>query len=236
MSCDRVQETISVLLDRRLAAGERESVLAHIESCRECTAHFESAQHIRGELRGLPTPAMPPGLNEELRVLASHERVRRLARVSIPARVAYWTGRAQLCFDNLMRPVALPVAGGLVSALALFSLLVPNLSFAHNSSDRSFFTHPIGLVVEQVGSVMKPSGSVFRIEPADAEIGSDANVVLLTIDANGRVSDYYVTHGKLTQDLQNIIMFSQFMPATVLGLPISDKVKVVQVIGRAGRA
>jgi hypothetical protein len=90
--------------------------------------------------------------------------------------------------------------------------------------------------VEQVGSVVKPMGSLFRIEPADAEVPSEGNVVLLTIDATGRVSDYSVAHGKLTPDLKNIIMFSQFLPATVLGLPTTGKVKVVQAIDRTGRA
>jgi hypothetical protein len=236
MSCDRLQETASKLLDERVSGGEREGVMAHLASCRECATHFRSIGSIREELRSLATPAMPPGLSERLRVLASHERARQLTRVSLRARWEHWTGRAQLCFNNLMRPVALPVAGGLLSALALFSMLVPNLSFAHNFSDQMIFTHPVGLVVEQVGSVVKPIGSLFRIEPADAETSLEANVVLLTIDATGRVTDYYVAHGKLTPDLQNIIMFSQFMPGTVLGSPITDKVKVVQVLDRAGRA
>ena len=235
MSCDRVQETASRLLDRQLPNGDREDVLAHLGKCRECAAHFESIENLRGELRSLAAPKMPPS-SGKLRVLASHERARQLTRVSIPARVEHWMGRAQLWFDNLMRPVALPIAGGLVSALVLFSMLVPNLSFAHNFSDQSFFTHPVGLVVEQVGSVVKPMGSLFRIEPADGEIPSEGNVVLLTIDATGRVSDYSVAHGKLTPDLKNIIMFSQFLPATVLGLPTTGKVKVVQAIDRTGRA
>ena len=236
MSCDRVQETASGLLDRQLKNGDRERLLAHLANCRECAAHFDSIGKLREELRRLAAPQMPPELSGKLRVLASHERARQLTRVSVSARLEHWMGRAQLWFDNLMRPVALPVAGGLVSALVLFSMLVPNLSFAHNISDQSFFTHPVGLVVEQVGSVVKPMGSVFRIEPADAEIPSEGNVVLLTIDATGRVSDYSMAHGKLTPDLQNIIMFSQFLPATVLGLPTTGKVKIVQAIDLTGRA
>ncbi len=236
MSCNRVQETASRLLDLQLPIGDREDVLAHLGRCRECAAHCESIHNLREELRSLAAPNIPPELSEKLRVLASHERARQLTRVSVAARLEHWMGRAQLWFDNLMRPVALPIAGGLVSALVLFSMLVPNLSFAHNFSDQSFFTHPVGLVVEQVGSVVKPMGSLFRIEPADAEIPSEGNVVLLTIDATGRVSDYSVARGKLTPDLKNIIMFSQFLPATVLGLPTTGKVKVVEAIDRTGRA
>ena len=237
MSCDRVQKEISALLDRRLRAGERERTLAHLKSCRECRERLESMAYLRTEMAQLAKPAIPVDLQQRLRVLASHERVRQLARVSIAARMKNWAERVQLWFDNLVRPVAMPVAGGVASALLLFSALMPSLSFAHNSPDELLFTHPVGLLVEQVGSVVKPIGvGNFRIEPANAAIPADANVVLLTIDATGRVSDFHVTHGKLTQDLQNIIMFSQFMPGTMLGLPIVDKVKVVQVPSRAGRA
>src|ERR1035441_1634941 len=37
-------------------------------------------------------------------------------------------------FDNLMRPFAVPVTGGVMSALLMFSLLVPSLSFPYNHS------------------------------------------------------------------------------------------------------
>jgi hypothetical protein len=64
----------------------------------------------------------------------------------------------------------------------------------------------------------------------------DANVVELTIDENGRVIDYSVSHGKLTPDLQSIIMFSQFQPATLLGLRTSGKVQIVQRLVRNVRS
>ena len=54
-------------------------------------------------------------------------------------------------------------------------------------------------------------------------------MVVLTIDQSGRVCDWSVSHGELTPDITNIIMFSQFSPATNLGLPISGKVKAVQI-------
>jgi len=43
------------------------------------------------------------------------------------------------------------------------------------------------------------------------------------------VRDYSVVRGELTPDLQSIIMLPPpFRPATVLGLPIPSKVKVIQ--------
>jgi predicted anti-sigma-YlaC factor YlaD len=36
MSCDKVQQQIASLLDRKVVSVEEGSVMAHIESCRAC--------------------------------------------------------------------------------------------------------------------------------------------------------------------------------------------------------
>ncbi len=236
MSCENVQELISPLLDRKLSAGEREKAVAHIRSCRRCGAQYESLVALRSVLRTMDAP-VPAGLTARLRVLASHEQVRQRSRLSFAARAQHWTERLQLVFDNLMRPMALPVAGGLVSAIIVFSVLVPNLTFVHAATDDSFSVYPMGQLVQHVplegGALLETSGFAPRIIPAGASVPPDATeVVELTIDQNGRVSDYHVDRGTLTPDVQNIIMFSLFVPATNFGVPVSGKVKVVQVPGR----
>jgi hypothetical protein len=55
-------------------------------------------------LRSLRPRVPPSGLTTSLRVLASRERQRRLG--------ADWPGRLRLFAANLMRPLALPLAGG----------------------------------------------------------------------------------------------------------------------------
>ena len=134
MSCEHVQERISLLLDCKLPTGDREHVLAHIQSCGQCGSRFESMQYMRSSLRSLGRPAVPPALSAHLRVMASHECARRVARRNLSARVQHWVSLVQLCFDNMMRPFALPFTGGLLSALVLFSVLVPSLSFPHSNS------------------------------------------------------------------------------------------------------
>src|SRR6185312_6650768 len=90
---------------------------------------------------------VPADLTAKLRVLASHERTRRLSRVSLIARIEYWSDRARLFFDNLMRPVAVPFAGGVISAITIFSVLLPCLTFQHVYADQMLFTYPEGEVV-----------------------------------------------------------------------------------------
>ncbi len=231
MSCDHVHDLISSFLDGAVPAGEREMISAHIESCRECGTRVELEQNLRSALGTMNHAPVPAALSANLRVLASHERARQLARVSFPARVRSWRSRAQLAFDNLMRPFALPFAGGLLSALIAFGTLVPTLTFQHAFADQSLFTSPDGEVVAlgSNGYLSQAISDIPRIVRGDdADIPEDANVVDLVIDENGRVSDWSLARGQLTPDLQSIIMFSQFKPATYLGLPTWGRVKAVQ--------
>src|SRR5690349_9309893 len=105
MSCENVQELISPLLDRRIRAEERESVMAHLESCRNCSAQFESTQKVREALGAMSRPPVPEALASKLRVMASHEVQRRRSRATLSSRWENWAGHARLWFDNLMRPV-----------------------------------------------------------------------------------------------------------------------------------
>jgi hypothetical protein len=233
MSCDNVQERVSSILDRDTPAAERENVLAHINSCRECSASMEIQEATRSALRSLSRPAVPAALTAKLRVVASHERQRRLTRVSLAARWRDFQGRLQLLLDNMMRPLALPFAGGLVSSIMLFGMLVPSLTFQHAFADQAFFTYPDGEVV-----ILAPNGTYSsvgefenapRIQRADLTPPQTANVVDLMLDQDGRVSDWSVSQGEMTQDIANIIMFGRFNPATNMGVPIPSKVRAFQI-------
>ena len=87
MSCENVQELISLLLDGKLPEAGRENVLAHTRVCRECGTRLESLQNQRVILRKMAQPRVPEALTARLRVMASHERERQLARASIRERM-----------------------------------------------------------------------------------------------------------------------------------------------------
>jgi Putative zinc-finger len=226
-----MHERISFLLDGMVTGEEREEVLTHLNACRTCSAQLKSYEAVRAGLRKLDRPRIPAGLTVQLRVLASHERVRQLARASFPARLQYWADRVKLGYDNLMRPVALPVAGGLLSALLLFSALVPNLSFRH---DRSI-EPPLSLSSDPDGRIVGWSGVVPRLESVNAATEGDGTVVELIIDNQGNVADYSVRQGQLTPDVQNIILLSKFTPAMFFYQPAWGKIRVVFPTRRSAR-
>jgi hypothetical protein len=221
MSCENVQERISLLLDCNLPATEREYVLAHLDACGKCGERFESMQSMRASLRDMAQPRVPATLATQLRVLASHERARRLSRQNLSTRVAHSMTATRLAFDNMMRPFAVPVTGGLMSSLVMFSLLVPSLSFPHNHS----YEPPLAVAETDVqwgdpdGKIVGATADHARLLPGSAVIyGNEVSLTLL-IDERGRVQDYYLSGGELTEEMTSLILLSQFTPATVNGQP-----------------
>ena len=173
-----------------------------------------------------PTPS-----RRSLRVMASHERERQLARISMRERMRRLVAKVDLAFDNLMRPVALPLTGGLLSTLLLFGLMMPSLSFSHQASGRDFSTVPQGSIVTSPWNegAKDADAADFPLFASPDQPKSDyVNIVNLTIDESGRVVDWSIVRGQLTDEIKSIILLSRFEPATNLGVPTSGIIQVRQ--------
>ncbi len=226
MSCDHVRDLIDLLIDRRLqgrvAGSQRDEAMAHVAACHSCGATFKAASGQRAVLRSLAAPSVPDKLAANIRVIASHERARQLTRITWRARWDAFCDRASLHFENMMKPVALPIAGGLISALLMFGVLIPSVSYARIRTiepPSPVFTEPDGQVVGE--------GEFPRLESANQPSSNGRVVVLLVIDDRGRVRDYHVTQGAMTPEVQNFILFSIFTPATMFGKPTWGEVQAV---------
>ena len=93
-----------------------------------------------------------------------------------------WRENFQLSFKNLMRPLALPIAGGLISTAFLFGMLMPDLAVEvrpiHDDIETSVFTQ----------------ATVRDITPIS--VGDVDITVELTVDENGRMLEYRVVNGE----------------------------------------
>jgi hypothetical protein len=230
MSCENVQELISLLLDGRLPEAGRENVLAHTGVCRECGTHLASLETQRAILRKMAQTPMPDALAARLSVMASHERERQLARASVRERVRRLAVNINLAFDNLMRPVALPLAGGLLSTLLVFGLMMPSLSFSHQTGGDDFSTLPQGSIVTNPydqGADDDARDSPILAAP-DQPKSDYVNIVNLTIDESGRVADWSVVRGQITDEMKTIILLGRFVPATTFGVRTSGTIQVRQ--------
>ena len=214
MSCENEQKVIVSLLDGRGEFDGEGGALGHVEKCVSCNAEYRSLWSLRQALRTMHGPAMPDGLAARLRVLASHERERLLLRVNLAARLRNWRERLQLSFDNMMRPLALPFAGGLLSALStlvIFASIMQTQAFPYNASGD---VRPPMIATDPDGQVVNWVGQAPQLVPVTDDVSSDAIAVLLLIDPEGRVADYMVAQGEATREMKNLFLFSRFTPAT----------------------
>lgn len=206
MSCENVQDRISSLLDGRMTSAEEGNALAHLGRCRSCNAQFQSVRNLRSALQTMQQPPIPAGLATRLRVLASHERQRRIRNANLSARLQHWFEHVRLTFDNMMRPMALPFAGGVMTALLLLGIWVPTLASKQGSND-----------------VPLPYWGYAQAIPTEYPAMGDELVIELTIDERGRVADYSVLHGELTPAWSASLLLWKFEPAMWYGQPITAK-------------
>lgn len=213
MSCEFLQESISSYFDNRLTEPERSRVALHLRECRECAAAHKSTVRMQSALRSLPVARAPRRLETQLQILASNELVRRRRMSRFPM-LAEWLDRVQLFFDNLMRPLAVPFAGGLASALFMFVMLLPSLGFLRDKAPDT----PTPLFTE---------ASVGNLDSfASGSKTNDDTVVEVQVDGQGHMVDYNVLEGKMTGDFGNLLLFATFTPATVFLQPTSGKVVI----------
>jgi anti-sigma factor RsiW len=209
MSCQFIQESISSYLDNRLEEQERETVDRHLADCGECAALHRQTLQLRVNLRSM-APARPPKkLGFELRVLASHELLRRSQTTS-----QFWRAKMRLMIDNLMRPLALPFAGGIASAVLIFGALVPTLGFlrtAGNDQPSALYTEASVDNVADFGAQSKASGDT---------------LIEVQVDGQGRMVDYNVPVGQMTGEIGNMLLFTRFTPATKFLKPATGKLVI----------
>jgi hypothetical protein len=118
-----------------------------------------------------------------------------------------------------MRPLALPFAGGVFSTVVLFSMwLVP--------------TYPVrGSNAFDAPTMLTTEATVKRTGPVGTSGGEV--IVDVMIDGQGRMVDYNIVsgHSGLTSDalrrnIENILIFTEFTPATAFGQPMSGKMRL----------
>ena len=211
MNCTTVRKKLLADLDRLTPETERQEVAAHLRACRGCSEEGAARERVRAAMRELPRLSPPPDLAVRLRVIASREQQRRSEG---------WARRlatnVHLCFEGLMRPLAVPLAGGICSAVLLFALLVPSFSWVPSAQDV-----PIGLSTAATVKSMAPIG----FEDGEA-------VVDVTIDDQGRLVDFNILHShgpandSFCRSVENALLFTVFTPGTAFGQPVGGKLRL----------
>jgi hypothetical protein len=215
LNCRAVRGSLWDYAAGTLAPGEHESMAAHLHECRECDLHRAEVRSLRTGLKGLPAKSVSPMLATRLKVVASRERSRFMLRRDLAARMAELRSRAKLIFDNVLRPIAVPAAGGILASFLCFGVIVDTLH-VHPEWQNDI---PVGLFTKVTIDDVSP----FSVNGKDV-------IVQLTIDANGTVSDFEVPQGNTSADemreIGNLVLYSSFIPATAFGQRVTGKILV----------
>lgn len=202
-SCGQIRNSFSEYLDGILEAEGARVVRFHLESCPACRREFDELEANQDDLRGARRRQVPSEVALRLRVRMSQELHRNLL------------GRWRVRFDNFFRPVLLPSLGGVLTAIICVGLMmgegVPPVS---NTPD--------------VPTDLATPPQVQQLAPVTFNTDDHPLVLVTYVDANGRVTSYKVLSGqnspKLMQQLDEMLYFSIFRPATTFGQPTNGKV------------
>jgi hypothetical protein len=66
MNCKFIHDRIADLFDGSLAAGEREKLMAHIESCEDCKLHYREITNLAGMISSTNRPVARKGFSDSL--------------------------------------------------------------------------------------------------------------------------------------------------------------------------
>jgi len=179
-------------------------------------------EELRSRLRALPAVPPPAELGTRLRIVASQEAARRRRWSSPAAILRYAAERTALFVNNLMRPYAVPVTGGLASSVLIFSMILTNYPLT-------------GHIEGDVPTPVSTEPGLVSSFSFSGVAGEDV-VVDVDIDEQGRITDYSFPTGQRwasdpesRRKLENTLLYTRFKAATRFFQPVSGRATILIV-------
>ena len=117
MNCYNAQRLLPGYFDGAIHARQHARLRGHLEACERCRQELERYRLLATHLANVEPMVAPADLSLRIRVQASQEPT--------PwTRVARLWSRAVLISQNILEPLAVPATGGVLTALAVFVLVV----------------------------------------------------------------------------------------------------------------
>jgi len=210
MTCLSARQRLAGYVQERLGAAEQASIRRHLQDCAACFEEYEYQARLDSPLRELTVIEPPLALDTAIRL-----------RLMLQHRPSLWD-RWQVHLSNLMRPVALPAAGGLLSALILFGILLPAVQMTRAAGvPGSGYDLRTNLVTEP------------RFKNASPFPVTEDLTVEAWIDERGNITNFEVlsptpmgaaVEKMLLLQSTNVLLTTKFEPATRFGQPTAGKV------------
>jgi hypothetical protein len=210
MKCSEAKSRNSEYLDGTANGRMMRDIGEHLANCSTCNAEYATLKQTQHLVASLGRKQPPPELALRLRLALSREAAN-------PRR-----NPVRVLLDRLEDAAHLfmvPATAGLVSAIVFFGILI------------GFFAIPGQLQAAEDVPTMLYTPPTLSSSPFGVGLGSlnaDAVVIEAFVDANGRVQDYRVLSSpedtnEITPQLNNMLIFTVFQPATAFGRPTSGR-------------
>jgi hypothetical protein len=207
MNCSQARSLFSPYLDGVLNGRQMRDLGNHLAQCAACSQESTLLADTQRAVSSLGRRPAPPELALKLRVALSHEAARSRARSFTGLRVR---------LEDALNAFMVPATAGVLSAIVFFGLLIGLFALpvqANNDVPTMLYTPP----------VLAQSPFSNGMERMNAE----SIVVEAYVDANGRVQDYRILSAPTTDEikpqLENMLIFTTFRPATAFGQPTSGR-------------
>jgi len=213
ISCEAATELMSPFIDSMVSVTEADSLRSHLSECISCKRQLQSFVSLRNVVAGVEPLAIPEDLQLETRVRLSHARQRN--------RRDQW----QAQFENILKPFAMPAVMGIILTLLGFGILFGGLN-----SPRQVIASEDGQGVFVAGVYQPPSTPDLTLRRLGGVSPDLDNALSVQSELNtlGEIDAYRIIAGERSPGvdrwLQELVLFSQFKPATHWGLPVRSRI------------
>jgi anti-sigma factor RsiW len=215
MNCRQAERYLPGYLDGAISPRQHSLVREHLVACEGCNVQLERFRRLAVCLASV-APAPPPV------DLAVRIRMRAVQSGAPWADVRRWWSRTVVSFENILKPLAVPATGGILTALVAFVLIVQNILVGVPMTGIVPNDLPLNLVQPARLESLAPF-------PVPGVVGSAAHsesgelLLEATLNASGEVVYYKILSGPNDQAVQRqldqVMLFSRFRPQLSFGRP-----------------
>src|ERR1039458_9638218 len=216
MNCREAQRCLPGYLDDAIRAQDRAQLRAHLNSCDDCRRDLEQYRLLSTQLARMER--VPPPANLALRI-----RVKASQNSSAWTAVRQLWSRALLISQNMLKPLAVPATGGVLTAVGVFVLVVQSMLVGMPLGGVAANDSPLDLVqpaqLESLAPFPLPG-----IGETDGHANSGALLLEATLNAQGEVVFYKILSGPndvaVKRQIDQVLLFSRFRPQLGFGRPM----------------
>lgn len=216
MNCHESRRYLPGYLDGGISAEKHVALRKHLESCEECRQELDRYQVLATRLANVAPVAAPDGLALQIRL----DAITSPSRWSCFQRA--WT-RSVLISQNVLKPLAVPATGGVLTALGVFVLFVGSMLAGVPLGRRVPNDQPLNLVQPAQLESLGPLAASGIVDAA-GRAGSNGLLLEATLNAQGQVVFYKILSGPNTAAVQRqidqVLLFSRFRPEFSFGRPM----------------